>query len=76
LIIQLFVQKEELQRQEKMKNLEKYGTILGRSSKTLVKEENNTLSNQVLGSKKKPEKSKLRPGTIDILFVLVFLLHV
>lgn len=56
-------EKEELQRQEKLKNLEKYGTVLGRSSKTLVAEENNTLSaSQVLGTKnKKPEKSKLRP---------------
>ena len=51
-----------MQRQEKMKNLEKYGTVLGRSSKTLVAETNAPTVSQVLGKKKADNKSKLRPG--------------
>jgi len=54
-------EKEELQRQEKIKNLEKYGTILGRSSKTLVAETNAPTVSQVLGKKKPDNKSRLRP---------------
>lgn len=54
-------EREELQRQEKMKNLEKYGTVLGRSSKTLVAETNAPTVSQVLGKKKADNKSKLRP---------------
>ena len=52
-------------RQEKLKNLEKYGTKLGRSSKTLAAESN---SDQLAQSaiKKKTEKPKLRPGALSI----------
>ena len=49
-------------RQEKLKNLEKYGTKLGRSSKTLVAEANN--DQHAESAKKKVEKPKLRPGIL------------
>lgn len=53
-------------RQEKLKNLEKYGTKLGRSSKTLVADTNSEeLAQSVM--KKKTEKPKLRPGMPNIL---------
>ncbi len=53
-------------RQEKLKNLEKYGTKLGRSSKTLVADSNSEeLAQSVI--KKKTEKPKLRPGMPNIL---------
>ncbi|XP_057374995.1 selenoprotein S-like [Daphnia carinata] len=53
-------EKEELLRQEKLKNLEKYGTKLGRSSKTLATESSNDqLQQGVL--KKKSDKPKLKP---------------
>jgi hypothetical protein len=58
------VQKEELLRQEKLKNLEKYGTKLGRSSKTLAAESSNDQLQQG-AIKKKSEKPKLKPGKID-----------
>ncbi|EFX77732.1 hypothetical protein DAPPUDRAFT_225607 [Daphnia pulex] len=52
-------EKEELLRQEKLKNLEKYGTKLGRSSKTLAAEtSNDQLQQSVI--KKKSDKSKLK----------------
>lgn len=54
------MQKEELMRQEKLKNLEKYGTKLGRSSKTLAAEANEQAQPSLF--KKKSEKSSLRPG--------------
>ena len=47
-------------RQEKLKNLEKYGTKLGRSSKTLAAEANEQAQPSLF--KKKSEKSSLRPG--------------
>lgn len=48
-------------RQEKLKNLEKYGTKLGRSSKTLAAEASSEVQPNLL--KKKSEKSKLKPGS-------------
>ena len=62
--LSVFVQKEELLRQEKLKNLEKYGTKLGRSSKTLAAESSNDQLQQG-AIKKKSEKSKLKPGKLD-----------
>nr|CAH0100721.1 unnamed protein product [Daphnia galeata] len=53
-------EKEELLRQEKLKNLEKYGTKLGRSSKTLAAESSNDQLQQG-AIKKKSEKPKLKP---------------
>lgn len=47
-------------RQEKLKNLEKYGTKLGRNSKTLVAESNDQGQGNLF--KKKNDKSSLRPG--------------
>ena len=59
--LSLIAQKEEILRQEKLKNLEKYGTKLGRSSKTLTAgSSDNQLQQTVL--KKKSEKPKLKPG--------------
>jgi len=47
-------------RQNKIQNLEKYGTVLGRNAKTLVTE-SSPPQNEAL-PKKKIEKPKLRPG--------------
>lgn len=52
-------EKEEIMRQNKIQNLEKYGTVLGRSAKTLVTE-SSPQQNETL-PKKKIEKPKLRP---------------
>jgi len=48
-------------RQEKLKNLEKYGSVLGRSSKTVAADTNNS-SNEPTTIKRKTEKSKFKPG--------------
>jgi len=53
-------EKEELLRQEKLKNLEKYGSVLGRSSKTVAADTNNS-SNEPTTIKRKTEKSKFKP---------------
>lgn len=55
------IQKEELARQEKLKNLEKYGSKLGKSTKLLAAEEPSQELQAGL-AKKKSEKPKLRPG--------------
>lgn len=54
-----FLQKEELMKQEKLRNLEKYGSVLGRSPKTLTGNTNESVQDL---PKKKMEKPKLRPG--------------
>lgn len=61
-ILNVFLQKEELARQEKLKNLEKYGTKLGRSSKTLAAESSAGDQAEANLLKKKSAKSSLRPG--------------
>lgn len=52
-------EKEEKLRQEKLKNLEKYGTVLGRSSKTAANE--TSVDEDTTAIKRKTEKSKFRP---------------
>lgn len=58
------IQKEEKTRLEKLKNLEKYGSKLGKSHKLLVAE--NSSEAQAELPKKKKDKPKLRPGDLTI----------
>jgi len=52
-------EKEEKLRQEKLKNLEKYGTVLGKSSKTIAAETNT--DENAAAIKRKTEKAKFKP---------------
>merc|ERR1711911_413798 len=45
--------------QEKLKNLEKYGTVLGKSSKTIAAETN--IDENAAAIKRKTEKAKFKP---------------
>ena len=54
------MKKEEKLRQEKLKNLEKYGTVLGKSSKTIAAETN--IDENAAAIKRKTEKAKFKPG--------------
>ena len=55
-------------RQEKLKNLEKYGTKLGKSTKLLAADDSSQDVQKL--PKKRPEKSKLRPGMAFRKFIL------